>query len=189
MNFRYLVIYIILALTTHSCVEFHRTKKGGFRIEDPTVFEYNSKKHFKKIDFSKIDTNSIYILDSLINPYDSVKYKNISGRFCRFFPKGQVLFASYDSIISDDLINDKEIGIPGYFTMEGNKVKIDMFQNLNGGQTGKYFGKLMDNGDIMFYQQRPETYNESYKGLEKYGKKTFWKKTKIDSIKFYYPEW
>ena len=186
-----LLSYIFFCLLITSCnrAEYFVTDKGGYRVKDPTVFEYNSVVYLEKIDFNLIDTNSIYVIDSLVNPYDSIKHKKTSGRFCRFFPKGQVLFARYDSIVSADLVNDKEIGNPGYFTMDGDYVKIDMFQKLNGGQTGKYFGKVLENGDLMFYEQRPETFNESFRKLEMFGYKTYWKKLKLEEFETYQPKW
>jgi hypothetical protein len=189
--------YLILISLFFSCaktmgpdVEWYYTKDGGPRLKNPADFEYNTEE-LRRADKSLIDTSAIYVIDSLYDPYDeTVKEKKLDGgRFCRFFSNGQVLFVSYDSILTMDVINNPEIGTPGYFVIEDNKLKTDIFQNLNGGQTGKYFGLIKINGDLVFFEQRPETYDESYKGLEDFGKKTVWKKTMLNGIDHYKPNW
>ena len=190
-----IITFISLLLT--SCVSYQRTDSGGIRTKSSKVYKYNHPR-YRSIDISKIDTNTIYLLDTLYNKYDSREpIKKISGSACRFFSGGQVLFFHYYDSLNIDLINDKDAGTPGYYTVQGDKLKIDMFQNLNGGQTGKYFGYIRENGDIVFYEQRPETYQGPfsiveggvYSGLEKYGKKTVWIKSKMDGLINYRPDW
>ena len=187
----------MISLILTSCVAYQGSDSGGIRTKSSKVYKYYHPR-YRNIDFSKIDTNSIYLLDTLYNKYDSREpIKKISGSACRFFSGGQVLFFHHYDTLNIYLINDKDAGTPGYYTVQGDKLKIDMFQNLNGGQTGKYFGYIRENGDIVFYEQRPETYQGLfaiveggvYSGHEKFGKKTVWIKSKIDGFINYKPDW
>ena len=196
-NFVDIGIITLIIFILSSCVSYQRTDSGGIRTKSSKVYKYNKPK-YRDIDFSQIDTNAIYLLDTLYNKYDKKEpIKQIDGSACRFFSGGQVLFFHHYDSLSVDLINDKNAGTPGYFVVQEDKLKVDMFQNLNGGQTGKYFGYIRVNGDIVFYEQRPETYQGIfsifhggvYSGLEQYGKKTVWIKSKIDGLLNYKPDW
>jgi len=187
----------LTSLFLNSCVAYQRTDCGGIRTKSSNVYKYNHPR-YRNIDFSKIDTNAVYLVDTLYNKYDSRQpIKKINGSACRFFSGGQVLFFYHYDSLTIDLINDSDAGIPGYYTVQGDKLKIDMFQNLNGGQTGKYFGYIRENGNIVFYEQRPETYQGIfsiieggvYSGLEKYEKKTVWIKSNLDGFINYKPDW
>jgi hypothetical protein len=184
-------ILIFLIFFLSSCVSYHFTKEGGVRVDNPKVFKYN-KKRFTKLDKGLIDTNSIYFKESTYDKWRTPELKSSYNEFARFFSTGQVLFVSCDSFPKIDIINNPNIGIPGYFIVKGTKLKIDMFEDLNGGQTGKYYGRLQPNGDIIFFEQSPETYFSSFSMLEKKsGKDRFsvWRKIKVDSLKNYKPNW
>lgn len=196
-RFKDIGIITLIGLILSSCVSYQRTESGGIRTKSSKVYKYNHPR-YRNIDFSIIDTNAIYLLDTLYNKYDSREpIKKVNGSACRFFSGGQVLFFHHHDTLSKDLINDKNAGIPGYYTVQDHKLKIDMFQNLNGGQTGNYFGYIRESGDIVFYEQRPETYQGIfsifhggvYSGLEHYGKKTVWIKSKIAGLVNYKPDW
>lgn len=174
-----------------SCVNYYYTDDGGIRVINPKVFKYN-KDIYTLRDKTGIDTNAIYLIDSSYNVRDTPKWRKQSNAFIRFFSTGQVLFIYSDSILSISEINNENIGIPGYFIAQDNKVKIDMFQNLNGGQTGRYYGRVLSNGDLMFYSERPELYFNSFKLLEKAEREkrfTIWRKTKVENLKYYTPNW
>jgi hypothetical protein len=169
-------------------------------VDNPKVFQYNKPKYTLR-DKGGIDTTAIYLIDSSFNHYTSFYTgalnkvgKKRNDEFCRFFSGGQVVFISCDSLPLDaipsiELINNRKRGTQGYYYVDGDRIRIDMFQLLNGGQTGKYFGKIQKDGSIMFYEQRPETYYGSFRGLERDGQKSFWKKVKVDSLIHYKPDW
>jgi hypothetical protein len=170
-----------------SCgVSYYLTEEDGYRVNNPKVFEYN-RPQYTRLDKGAIDTTAIYLIDSTNSGYPSTWRKR--NRFCRFFSGGQVVFISCDGMPDTKLINNSKRGTPGYYFVDGDRIRIDMFQDLNGGQTGKYFGKIQANGDIMFYEQRPETYYGSFRGLERDGQKSYWEKIRVDSIKHYKPNW
>lgn len=189
MNFKKVNILFILSLCFFtSCVSYYYTNDGGIRVKNSKVFKYNKPK-YTRLDKSRIDLNAIYILDSVYSKWDNPKGRKKSGSFIRFFKNGQVLISSFDSILTQKRTNNKKIGIPGYFIIKEDKIKIDMFQQINGGQTGKQFGRIIENGDLIFYSQRPETYFGSFSALEKDGRKSFWKKETKYKLIEYNPEW
>ncbi|MBX2921447.1 MAG: hypothetical protein KF746_04570 [Chitinophagaceae bacterium] len=146
-------ILILLLLFLASCVKYHITSDEGVRVNNPKVFKYN-KTRFTKLDKGLIDINAIYYKDSAYDKWSNPKWRTYSKEFVRFFNTGQVLFVSCDSFPTIDKINNPNVGLPGYFIVIGTKIKVDMFQDLNGGQTGKYYGRIQPNGDIIFYEQR-----------------------------------
>lgn len=178
-----------------ACVSYHFTEEGSCRVDNPKVFKYNKPKYTLR-DKGAIDTTAIYQIDSTYSPYPGSlnRGKSRKDQFCRFFSGGQVLFFSYEPLPADvmppiELINNRKRGTQGYYYIDGDRIKIDMFQLLNGGQTGKYFGKIQKDGSIMFYEQRPETFYGSFRGLERDGRKSFWRKVKVDSLLHYKPDW
>lgn len=179
-KYKILILALTLACFTSCGIKHYYTKDGGVRVYDTTIFDYrNVKDRFGKD--SPIRTDLIYVCDSIYNKWNSPKWIKAEERFVRFFNSGQVLFVYPDDTINLEIVNNPEVGTPGYFKLDGDKLKIDMFQNLNGGQTGKYFGRVNEKGEIVFYEQRPETYYSSFKWLEKAeGSKRFsiWKPKK-----------
>jgi hypothetical protein len=182
---------LILLVVATSCVHYHVTEGNSYWVDDPKVFRYNKSK-YTDLDKGAIDTTMIYLLDST-NSQREAGQKKIY-HFCRFFSGGQVIFISSEEMPSADIVNHKNTGTQGYYFVDNDKIRINMFQLLNGGQTGNYFGKIQENGDIMFYEQRPETFLFlTFKRLEidgeKYGRKSFWKKLKIQGFENYKPVW
>ena len=188
-------IYILTGATMLllvSCgIKHFYTNEGGVRVYESSVFDYrNVKNRFGKD--SLIRTDVIYVCDSIFNKWNTPKWIKSEPHFVRFFKNGQVLFIYPKDTINSEVVNNSELGTPGYFKLDGNKLKIDMFQNLNGGQTGKYFGRINEKGEIVFFEQRPETYYSSFRWLEKAeGSKRFsiWKPIEVEGIKEYLPTW
>ena len=185
------IIFLFAVIMMTSCVGYYYTESGGVRVNNPKVFKYN-KKRYTLHDKAGIDTNAIYLLDSTYNKWNTPKWRCSNNAFVRFFSTGQVLFVYCDSKPTLDEINNPELGTPGYYIVKGTKVKVDMFQNLNGGQTGKYYGRIKENGDLIFFEQRPETYYSSFELLENAegdSRFSIWKKKKIENLKNYRPNW
>jgi len=183
---KYLLFFFIL----NSCVSYHLTKEGGYRVDDPHVFTYNKKK-YQKFRSGLIDTSAIYVRVEKKSCFGIDSLQNSPMYTLRFFAHGQVLF-SYFTKDKVDLMNNPNIGIPGYFIIDGTKVKIDRFETINGGQTGKYFGRVMDNGDLLFFDQPPEMYYNSFFLLEKFepdSSKTIWRKIKPQELRHFVPDW
>ncbi|MBL7810049.1 MAG: hypothetical protein J0M29_18730 [Chitinophagales bacterium] len=181
---RYSFIFLLF-LTLNSCVKYHYNEEGGVRVNNSKVFKYN-KERFRSMDKSQIDTNAIYILSEPHPMWDSFW-------FIRFFPTGQVLFIPCDTIPpGSGLINNKNKGIQGYYILKDSKIKIDMFQEINYGQTGKYFGRVESDGNILLFESRPETCFSIYPLVEKVTNKknnSHWRKFPTDQLKHYKPDW
>ena len=185
------IICLIYLLSLTSCVSYYYTEQGGIRVKNPKVFKYNKKK-YTELAKTLIDTNVIYLSDSIYNKKHEPKWQKSDIAFIRFFNTGQILFVGCQSVPSISEINNPNLGVPGYFILQGTRLKIDMFQDLNGGQTGKYFGRIQPNGDLVLYEGRPETFYSSFWINEKLCQKSkysTWKKAKIDNIEHYRPNW
>lgn len=186
-----LVVFPLMLSSLFACVRYSTTDEGGYRVRRPEVFKYNKPK-YKQCDKSLIDINCVYIMKSKFDIWKKPNWQTEEDILLRFFSGGQVLFIFIDSFPSAETVNNPNIGNQGYFTIEGNKIKIDRFSDLNYGQTEKYYGRIQSNGDILFYENTPETYLSIYHLLEKKSEKTrysIWEKTKIDGFKHYSPRW
>ncbi len=186
-----ILFYILLQI---SCVSFYTTSEGGFRVNKTKDFKY-SKQKFTSMQKTLIDTNSIYVMDSVFNKWNENPIERKGYRFVRFFSGGQALFIYNDGIPELEKINNKNIGIPAYYIIEGDKIKVNIFQNINGGQTSFYFGKITNNGNLIFYEDTAIATNfpirilKSYKTLESRGIISYWTKIKVENIKNYKPDW
>lgn len=186
------VINLLALLGLSACVPYHETAEGGTRVKNPSVFKYN-RERFKKADKSLIDTEAIYVMDSMYNTWNTPKWKKTDHIFLRFFPGGQVLFIFCKGLPTAEQVNNPNVGHQGYFTIQGTRLKVDRFHDWNYGGTGKYFGRVKPNGDLVFYERSPESYFlPTFNNLEKKtGKKHYsiWKKVKIKGQAPYTPAW
>ena len=79
--------------------------------------------------------------------------------------------------------------------IKDNKIRVNIFETINGGQTGFYFGEIQENGDLKFYEDSaialafPILVLKNYKSLENGGKESYWSKHKITGIENYKPDW
>ena len=186
---RLISIFYLCMLT--SCVGFHYTEinePNSIRPNNPNVFKYK-KPSLSKLDKSLIDLNSIYLVDSQYNKFDYRLFNKRNSKFIRFFSGGQILLVYCDTLPPIERINNKHIGTPGYFYIKSDEIRIEFLDETNGGQLSFQLGKILNNGDIMLYETSNRFPNKSINKLEKQGKKTFWKKTKIPDINNYIPDW
>lgn len=182
-----LIILFILSIVLSSCVSYQTNKEGGIRVNNPHVFKYN-KQRFILRQKELVDTSAIYLLDTIYNPYNIRTYPSPKTMFARFFSGGQILFVSCNGMPSLTQINNPNLGTQAYFILDKDILKTDRFEELNGGQTGKYFGRILPNGDIKFFEERPTLFFGSIKTIEK-GEYSIWKKIPISEIIHYKPGW
>ena len=180
-------IIFIIVFFLYSCVSYQTNTEGGIRVNNPNKFKYN-KHRFTTRQKQLIDTNAIYLLDSIFNPYYTPLFPAPKTKFVRFFSGGQLLFVKCLGMPSLAQINNPNLGIQAYYFVDKDILKTDRFEELNGGQTGKYFGRILPNGDIKFFEERPTLFFGSIKTIEK-GEYTIWKKIPVAGIDHYKPSW
>ena len=183
---RYFAIVSSLFLFCGCNVRYYATPEGGFRLYDSAKFKYN-KPEYKRMNKSAIDTSCIYVMDSTFNKWDDVKIKKEGYRFIRFFSRGQVLFIYNKGMPDLKMINNKNIGIPGYYYIEERRIKISMFKNINGGLVVDYLGEIDLSGNLIFYEQ--PTGKSLLLETKGYNGKSFWSKVKIEKMEYYKPDW
>ncbi|KYP14122.1 hypothetical protein [Flavihumibacter sp. CACIAM 22H1] len=182
------ILCLLIIIHLHACVAHSYTAEGGIRVQNSKVFKYNKERHRSR-DKSPIDTEVIYRLDSSYDKYQAVKgIKNKPGAYMRFFSTGQVLFF-YDTSQTIQVLNNRKTGRQGYYFIKGDRIKIDRFELINGGQTGKYYGRILDDGSLLFYEQRPGAVFGSFSALERDGRMSFWKKLTVPAMERYTPDW
>ena len=173
----------------HSLIQYYGTGEGGIRLKKPKKFKYN-REQFANINRLKIDTTSIY---RIVEWYDGWRGGVLADSLrpqgtLRFFASGEVLFYEHNKPL-DSLVNNSLSGTPGYYMIEGNKIKIHRFKRTNRGQLEKYFGILKNDGTIKFYEQSVIHCNGSYKCLEKQNMYSTWKKTDTFKLKYFKLNW
>ena len=167
-------------------VKYYVTSEGGYRVVNSKKFKYNDAKYISKSK-AAIDTNCIYLMDSVYDKWDDIKIKKQSYRFLRFFSGGQVLFIDNNGMPNLDMINNKNIGIPGYYYLEGNKLRVNIFKMVDGGVIVDYLGEVNSNGNLIFYEQ--SSGDLTFSKTKEYTRKTFWSKVEIKNIINYKPDW
>ena len=185
-----LIIFFNLIFFT-SCVGFHYTEineANSIRPNNPNVFKFK-KASFRNSDKSLVDFNSIYLIDSQNYQSKISPIQRQNNNFFRFFAGGQVLHVYSKSMPQIERINNKNVGIPGYFFIRDNKIRIELLDENNGGQLSFQFGEILKNGDIMLYDINTRSSNKSFKKLEKRERKTYWKRNQIPEIIGYIPNW
>ena len=183
-----ITISLTLLILTSCQSRFIVNREGGVRPRKNNMFSYD-KKHFTLKDNSLIDTNAIYVRSGAVITYgsDTVKLPTV---YYRFWSNGSVQEVWPDKKDYDSIVNNTEIGYNGYYYIKKGRLKMQMIEILNGGQIGLRYG-LFDNGDIWFYEQRPETYYGSWNMLKwlESKNKTKWVKTTVSSLKYVKPTW
>jgi hypothetical protein len=183
------IILLTLFILTSCQSRFIVNEQGGVRPSKNNMFSYN-KKNFTLKDTTLIDTNAIYLRKGGITkvPWsDTSKYPTV---YYRFWNNGRVQEVWPDKLELNSIVNNTEIGYIGYYYIKKGRLKMQMIEITNGGQTGLRYG-LFDKGDIWFYEQRPETYYGSWNMLKWFDSrsKTKWTKTTVDSLKYVRPTW
>jgi len=183
-TFTVLTLFILTSCQSRFIVN----EQGGIRPRKNNMFSYD-KKNFTLKDTILIDTNSIYIRKGAITIYgsDTIKYPTV---YYRFWNNGRVQEVWPDKKELNSIVNKTEIGYIGYYYIKKGRLKMQMIEVTNGGQTGLRYG-LFDKGNIWFYEQRPETHYGSWNMLKWFDSKskTKWTKTTVDSLKYVQPAW
>jgi len=181
-------IFISLILFLTSCqTRYIVNEQGGIRPKGK-MFSYENKTTSLK-DNLLIDTTSIYIRKGQKITYGT-NVVSLPTVYYRFWENGRVQEVYPKELDINNIINNTEIGYIGYYYIKKGRLKMQLIETLNGGQTGKRYG-LFDNGNIWFYEQRPETYYGSWNMLKwlENNRKTEWIKISIDSLKHINPTW
>jgi hypothetical protein len=184
----YLLTFFALSscVLTESFVSFTRTKEGGLRVKKPKRLKFYGRQfHLENTSF--IDTNAVYVFSNYELP-GAQPYEISHATYCRFFPNGQVLFVSCDTIPNSGMVNNPALGWQGYYKIKNNRLKIREFEIINCGQIGLRRGHFED-GDILFYSNTPRTYFHSWKLMEKDDLKERWRKVKVDGIRPLQLDW
>lgn len=187
----YAIIIMAGVIMLTACSVPYKTTRGGVRVSDPKVFKYNNPKYTAKNRVG-IDTDAVYLKVSVSRSWNDPPEEEVCCNFMRFFPLGQVIRVLSGTMPVAGDVNNKDAGTPGYFIVEGNKIKISIFEYTDGGSSiGYYFGRLQDNGDLIMYEQSSATNFNSFFLTEKFDGSYFsrWKKVNIEGFEPYTPEW
>ena len=183
----HLMIFILMILIACQS-RYVVNEQGGVRPGKDNMFRYD-KKGFILKDNLFIDTNAIYVRHGATISYgeDTVQLPTV---YYRFWGNGRVQEVWPGNKEFNNIVNNTEIGYIGYYYIKNARLKMEMIEIVNGGQTGLRYG-LFDNGNIWFYEQSPETYYGSWAMLKWFESKskTQWVKTTVDSLKYVKPTW
>jgi len=189
MNLQIKFIAAIVMVSLVSCgpdKNIYRTPQGGFRLKSPKGYPYY-KKNYTPTDTLLIDTNAIYVRQK--NGFqifargregrlDTVPFPVI---YYRFYSKGRVLKVYPGDKDIDSTVNDTGIGHAGSYVVRNGKLKMDI---VNSNQTDFEYGYFL-NGDIIIFNETPETFNGSYTLVKYFSKRdtTRWAKVKVKNLK------
>ena len=169
------------------------TDSSGVRFEKPSPYwlKYKHKK-FDNGERIKIDTKSVY--ETTRYGHDGSSYNLVA----RFFPNGQMLIfqEDYSKIPIENQINDSLAGKPGYYAVEGDKIKFQVWRNIFGDQTPDTYGLILNDSTLKIYNTHiPDCKGPFNTGMTVYecleSKQDFniLKKTDKYELKNYNPNW
>lgn len=156
------IISAVLIICLASCnIKYYMTPEKGYRVENSKDLSFHNHR-LRGVEITKIDTSSIYVFDGLPNYY----------RCARFFSGGQVLVFYSKDFPDIKMINNQDLGDPGYFIIKKNKIKLNLFSNNYGGVNTFFKGKILDDGNLQF--------EDNFGCYTKY---------KFENIIYYKPSW
>lgn len=173
----------------------HWTSSDGVRFDNPSTYwlKYKRKK-FDNGERIKIDTAYIYETTEYSVNDSSIHYEMAA----RFFADGQVLFFSESSphLPFEDQVNDPLAGVPGYYAVEGDKLKFQKWTNIFGDQTPETYGIILNDSTLKIYNSEVSDCRglrsvgmTTYECLDKKQSYSIWKKTDKYKLKSYKPNW
>lgn len=170
--------------------QIRNTESGGIRLIHKRDYRYSKPKYDNR-ERSKIDTAAVFERVLHLQQGDTI-YPNLTPyakSFARFFGGGQVLFFDGQKASIEKQVNDSEAGIAGYFAVFGNRVKLEHWVNIFGDQTPAYYGIIVNDSTLKFYETYvPDCYG-SFDCLERKNRYSIWKKRTIEGMKLYRPSW
>ncbi|MFT5254318.1 MAG: hypothetical protein ACI87N_003386 [Flavobacteriales bacterium] len=148
MKPRLLFIFLLVFLLNSCTPKIYWTSSGGVRFVNPSTYWFKYKRNkFNNEQRLKIDTKSIY--KTTIYGHDDSQYDMLA----RFFPNGQVLFFVEDQStgLFKNQVNDSLAGIPGYYAIDGQKIKFQKWTNIFGDQTPKKEGIVVTDSMLVMF--------------------------------------
>jgi|GEM_PF-4232298 len=194
MKPKHILISLFAVLLTSCFPKIYRTKSEGVRFKNTSSYWLKYKRQkFDNGQRAKIDSEKVY--ETTIYSVDNSDYYKM---IARFFPDGQVLFFTEGQTKApfENQINDSLAGIPGYYAVDGDRLKFQRWTNIFGDQTPDTYGIILNDSTLKIYNTYvPDCKFPSYFGLsafdclEKKHDFDIWKKTDEYKLLPYTPSW
>lgn len=190
-----IIFYLISVMLFFGCSHYVVNELGYIRPPKNQKFSY--KKRFVELtDLSIIDTNVIYSLEKGNFYKNSEEYKQ-STAYIRFYGDGKFKQQGFKNLPKLDDINNPAIGIVGYYLIQGNAIKMQVYSDIDGGSIQLEYGYIDEAKNLIVMHDNPNFdfnigYNEEkIKRLVKNSpfSPMIYKKTKVDGFKYTAPNW
>jgi hypothetical protein len=137
-----------------------------------------------------IDTTAIYFL------HDDKNY-NRSNAYIRFYADGHFKTQATKAYPIKEEVNNHAYGIVGYYILQENTVKMQVYTNVNGGSNQLEFGFVDENKNLVVMHQNPRsTYKIGFseramkrKAANRNVPPLVYEKIKIDGLTYIQPNW
>jgi len=191
-------LFILLSffISLSACSHYVRNEAGYVRPPVHYTFTY-SKRTNPITDTHLIDTTAIYYLSNSTFYRNSDEYKN-SPEYIRFYSDGRFKNQGVKDSLKIEDINDINKGIVGYYLLQGNKIKLQFYTDINAGSDQLEFGLIDENKNLILLNENPRTdfclgYSEN-RIRRKIKKSSFlnpkrYEKIKVPGLVYVKPNW
>ncbi len=192
---KYLII-LVLIINLASCSHYVINDSGYPRPPKNYKFSY-SKKISILTDTNLIDTTCIYYLTNSNYYRNSDQYRN-SDNYIRFYSDGRFKLQAIKEFPKIEDINDINKGNVGYYKLNGNVIKLQIYSDIDAGSDQLEFGLIDTNKNLIIINENPRTdfcLGYSERGIKKKIQKSSffnpkrYKKIKINGLIYIKPNW
>lgn len=149
-------LFIISLLIFFTSCSHYIVNDEGF-IRPPKNYKFSYKRKSAKLTNNKIiDTTAIYYLTNSNYYRDSNEYKN-NDEYIRFYSNGKFKIQGTKTYPKLEEINNVNYGIIGYYKINGNVIKLQIYTDINAGSDQLEFGIIDENSDLILLNENPRS--------------------------------
>jgi hypothetical protein len=144
-----LIFYLCVCSLSSGCSHYVLNETGFARPPKNYHFSYqNQVSQLRSTEV--IDTTAIYFL------HDDKNY-DLGNAYIRFYADGHYKTQGIKSYPVIEEVNNHAYGIVGYYILQGNTVKMQVYTDVNGGSNQLEFGFVDDKKNLVVLHQNPRS--------------------------------
>ena len=186
---------MLLVFILTSCSHYITNEAGYTRPPKNYNFSYK-KKSAKLTNNEIIDTTAIYYIHNIYYYRNNIGFKN-RDEYIRFYSDGRFKIQDTKEYPKIEDVNDINKGQVGYYKLKGSFIKLQVYDEVNGGSDQLEFGIIDGTKNLILVNENPRTpfwIGSSEKGIRRKIKTStlnpkVYEKIKLEGMTYEEPNW